>query len=574
MLDLIEKTKKNPVFWNWPVILVLLAILAGCAADRYSAAADKEVYGILNDRRASILGATDQFNIATDISERDPQDVNGSEIVLDRYRGGKRVLSLNEALKLAVKANRAYQNNREKLYLQALSLTGTRHQFALKFTKASADLGLERGTDGGIKGDSDADVTLQKMLKTGGIITATLANDLVLYFDGKKPKVPSVTLSLTQPLLRGAGADIAAEILTQAERDVIYEVRTFSHYQKEFSVGVVNDYFDLLQQGESMRLQYVNYTNTIFFRQEIDARVKAGLESEYEAKQAKQAEYDGKLGYIGATNSFQNSLDDFKQQLSLPLGIQIKLDFKALEDLKAMGLPAVPVTDRAGYRLAITNRLDLLNVIDQFEDSKRKVRVAKNDLLPSLSLVADAELRDQYYASFQPDEFKSTVGIKLDLPLDQLSERNAFRTSIITFERQLRTLATELDKLRDGVRADVRNLSRLRQNYFTQLDAMKNAEENLMATRQRLRLGFPGVETKDILQAQRNLLAAQLAVSRAIVDYHKTRLKLLKDVGILDITQADFWLKETSVPGAGPARPVVPVGETQDVVPPEQILGQ
>ncbi len=135
-------------------------------------------------------------------------------------------------------------------------------------------------------------------------------------------------------------------------------------------------------------------------------------------------------------------------------------------------------------------------------------------------------------------------------------------------------MATELDKLRDGVRADVRNLSRLRQNYFTQLDAMKNAEENLMATRQRLRLGFPGVETKDILQAQRNLLAAQLAVSRAIVDYHKTRLKLLKDVGILDITQADFWLKETSVPGAGSARPVIPVGETQDVVPPEQILGQ
>lgn len=574
MLNLIEKTEKKPVFWNWPVILVLLAILAGCAADRYSAAADEEVYGILNDRRASILGATNQFNIDTHISKRDPQNVNGSEIVLDRYRGGKRVLSLNEALKLAVKANRTYQNNREKLYLQALSLTGTRHQFALKFTKASADLGLERGTDGGIKGDSDADVTLQKMLKTGGIITATLANDLVLYFDGKKPKVPSVTLSLTQPLLRGAGADIAAEILTQAERDVIYEVRTFSHYQKEFSVGVVNDYFDLLQQGESMRLQYVNYTNTIFFRQEIDARVKAGLESEYEAKQAKQAEYDGKLGYIGATNSFQNSLDDFKQQLSLPLGIQIKLDFKALEDLKAMGLPAVPVTDRAGYRLAITNRLDLLNVIDQFEDSKRKVLVAKNDLLPSLSLVADAELRDQYYASFQPDEFKSTVGIKLDLPLDQLSERNAYRTSIITFERQLRTLATELDKLREGVRADVRNLSRLRQNYFTQLDAMKNAEENLMATRQRLRLGFPGVETKDILQAQRNLLAAQLAVSRAIVDYHKTRLKLLKDVGILDITQADFWLKETLVPGAGSTRPVVPVGETQDVIPPEQILGQ
>ena len=572
MLNLNGKTEKNPVFWNWLVVLVLLAILAGCAAEKYSAAADKEVYGILNDRRASILGATNQFNIETHFSKRDPQDVNGSEIVLDRYRGGKRVLTLNEALELAVKANRTYQNNREKLYLQALSLTGTRHQFALKFTKASADLGLERGTDGGIKGDSDVDITLQKMFRTGGVITATLANDLVLYFDGKKPKVPALTLSLTQPLLRGAGAEIAAEILTQAERDVIYEVRTFSHYQKEFAVEVVNSYVDLLQQGESMRLSYINYTNKIYFSKEVDARVNAGLQSEFEAKQAKQSEFSAKLSYIGSTNTYQNSLDDFKQKLSLPLGTGIKLDFKALDDLNAMGLPEVQVSDRVGYRLAITNRLDLLNVIDQFEDSKRKVRVAKKDLLPSLSIVADAELRDQYYSSFQPEEFKSSAGLKLDLPLDQLSERNAYRTSIITFERQLRTLATELDKLRDGVRTDVRNLSRLRQNYFTQLDAMKNAEENLIATRQRLRLGFPGVRTRDILTAQDQLLQAQLAVSRAMVDYHKTRLKLLKDVGILDITQDDFWLKATSVPGA--AGPGPPAGGLQDVIPPEQILGQ
>ena len=559
-MGLTKDSLKYSIFWQLLAFVVLVMML-GCAASRYGKAADDEVYGILDNRGQSVLGKTNQFRIDTEISRRVPEDVNGSEIVRERYSGSsgqfwntnsagvQQKLTLEKALELAEKANRTYQSNREKLYLAALSLTGTRHQFALKFTKSSVDLGIERKSDGGLRGDSDADLTLQKMLKTGGTISATLANDLVLYFDGNKPKVPSITLNLTQPLLRGAGADIAAEVLTQAERNVIYEVRTFNHYQKDFAVEIVNDYFSLLQQGESMRLSYNNYTNRIFFRKEIEARVAAGLQSEFEAKQALESEYSQKLSYISSTNSYQNSLDDFKQKLSLPLGERLALDFSELEKLKQLGLPALPLSDRMGYRLAITNRLDILNEVDKFEDSKRKVKVSKNDLLPSLSIVADAALRDQFYSSFQPEDFTANAGLKLDLPLDQLSERNAYRQSLINFERQLRTLAIRLDNLRDGVRADVRNLTRQKENYFTQQEALKNAEESLLATRQRLRLGFPGVRTRDIITAQDALERAQQSVLSAIVDYQKTRLKLLKDVGILDTSVKGFWLENQSVPG-------------------------
>jgi len=192
-------------------------------------------------------------------------------------------------------------------------------------------------------------------------------------------------------------------------------------------------------------------------------------------------------------------------------------------------------------------------------------------LLPSLSIVADAAMKDQFYSSFQSKEYTAKAGLKLNLPLDNLDERNAYRSSLIAFERQLRTLATELDKLLDGVRSDVRNLGRQRQNYFTQQEARKNAEENLEATRQRLRLGFPGVRTRDIITAQDALLQAQLSVSRANLDYHKTHLKLLKDGGILDTTQDEFWLKEFNLPGGEPAAPDQPLDV---VVPPEQILGK
>ena len=584
-MGLNENSRENVVFWQW-LAFVALVLVVGCEASRYGKAADEEVYGILDRRRQAVLGKTNQFRIDTEVSKRSLEDVNGSEIVRDRYSansgrfwdtnsaGVQQKLTLEKALELAEKANRTYQNNREQLYLAALSLTGTRHQFALKFVQSDVDLGLKRLSTGGLRGNSDAGFGLEKKLKTGGKISANLANDLVLYFDGK-PKVPSMTLSLAQPLLRGAGADIAAEILTQAERDVVYEVREFNHFQKDFAVEIVNDYFSLLQQGESLRLSYNNYTNRIFFRKEVEARVRAGLQSEFEAKQALESEYSQKLGYISSTNSYQNSLDDFKQKLSLPLGERLALDFSELNKLKQLaatrGLPTLPLTDRMGYRLAITNRLDILNEVDKFEDSKRKVKVARNDLLPSLSIVADAALRDQFYSSFQPEDFSANAGLKLDLPLDQLSERNAYRQTLINFERRVRTLAIQLDNLRDGVRADVRNLAKQRESYFTQIEALKNAEESLLATRQRLRLGFPGVRTRDIITAQDALERAQQSVLSAIVDYQKTRLKLLKDVGILDTSVKEFWLKDQSVPGVQVA-PQDPGGDSLQLISPKEIL--
>jgi len=366
-------------------------------------------------------------------------------------------------------------------------------------------------------------------------------------------------------------------VLTQAERDLAYEIRDFSYYQKEFAVDVVNDYLDLLRQGESMRISYINYTTSTNISWEVENRVLAGLQSEYEFKQAKQSEYNAKLGYIGATNAYQNGLDDFKQKLSLPLGTGIRLDYSILNSMNMYNedaLTPVPLTDLLGYRLAITNRLDLHNHVDRFEDAKRKVRVTRDNLLPSLRLVADATLKDQFYSSFHPDEFSGNAGLELNLPLDQFEERNAYRTSLINFERQLRTLATQLDQLRDGVRADVRSLSQQRQTHRTQLEAVKNAEDNLKATRERLRLGFPGVRTRDILLAQEQLQSARQSVLRSTVDFHKTRLKLLKDVGILDVSQAEFWFKETAVPGMRAGGAAAADEALPDVVPPEQILGQ
>lgn len=553
----------------FPIGILGLTTWLGCQTEGHRADADAEVLAILNERSRQILGEEAGTNlVSTTVGER-PDKVSPARIIQERFADGGRTLTLPASLEMAERHNRSYQLQRESLYLQALSLTGTRHKFVWN-PSSTVDLGIARQTGGGLRGDSDADVSVQKLFQTGASVTATLANDLLLYFDGK-PKVPDLTLKLTQPLLRGAGAEIAAEVLTQAERDVVYAVRDYSHYQKTFAIETVGEYFRVLQDKDAVRNSYNNYLNLQKARDRAEAMAEAERLARYQVDQARQSELSARVKYLKAVESYRQALDSFKQRLSLPLGESLRLDDRALTDLVAQGLTPLDLDERHGYLVAVTNRLDVLNEVDRFEDAQRKVRVAASDLKPGLEVVVDASLKKQFYSSFSPEEFASTTGLKLKLPLNQLTERNAYRTSLINFEKQMRKLATELDSLRENIREGIRALEQERENYFIQRAALELARQQVEVMP--LLLQNDDADIRDQLEAQADLVEAQNDVTSAIVDYHVARWNLLKNLGVLSVEGEQFWLKNQSVSGF--STPVNP--ETAEILPevitPEQVFG-
>ena len=553
----------------FPIGILGLTTWLGCQTEGHRADADAEVLAILNERSRQILGEEAGTNlVSTTVGER-PDTVSPARIIQERFADGGRTLTLPAALEMAERHNRSYQLQRETLYLQALSLTGTRHKFVWN-PSSTVDLGIARQTDGGLRGDSDADVSVQKLFQTGASVTATLANDLVLYFDGK-PKVPDLTLKLTQPLLRGAGAEIAAEVLTQAERDVVYAVRDYSHYQKTFAIETVGEYFRVLQDKDAVRNSYNNYLNLQKARDRAEAMAEAERLARYQVDQARQSELSARVKYLKAVESYRQALDGFKQRLSLPLGEALRLEDRALTDLVAQGLTPLELDERHGYLMAVTNRLDVLNEVDRFEDAQRKVRVAASDLKPGLDVVVDASLKKQFYSSFSPEEFASTSGLKLKLPLNQLTERNAYRTSLINFEKQMRKLATELDSLRENIREGIRALEQERENYFIQKAALDLARQQVEVMP--LLLQNDDADIRDQLEAQADLVEAQNDVTSAVVDYHVARWNLLKNLGALSVEGEQFWLKNQPVSGS--STPVNP--KTAEILPevitPEQVFG-
>ena len=564
-------------FAIWIAGLLMCAVLwPGCSTpEEHFADADKEVLGILGKRQAQILGEEKAFGIETSYSGRKLEDIPPSEIILNRITDGTNLITLPKALEMAVKNSRDYQLQRETLYLSALTLTGERHKFALKFTNADVDLERSRSTENVNSNKGDATFTLSKALKAGGTLAASLANDLTMYFDGNGPQVPGLTLSLAQPLLRGSGQKMAQELLTQAERDLVYSIRSYSRYQQTFLVDRTSEYLSLLYQKNKVRVQWELYQNRIRFREEQELRLQGELISQFELDQALRSEYSSKVSYINSIESYRGLLDDFKKQLNLPLGEEVILDDSELANLETFGLRPVSLTDAYGFRLALTNRLDIINEVDRFEDKKRKVDVAEDDLLPSLKLVADYSLKDQFYNrnSFDFGDYSAKAGLALDLPLDKLAERNAFRKSRITFEKQLRSLMKTLDDLRDELRTNVRTLDQNQQSYVINVKALEVAKRELEKARLDLLAGG-NVSPRDIIEAQTAVAKAQNDVTQSFINFHTQRLKLLNNTGILNTTPDNWWRQPQPVPGAAPVVPV-PAGAGQDipVLPPIQVLG-
>lgn len=525
----------------------MVLLLCGCKASYYKKSADKEVQKIIQSKQQQVFGKTNAFQIGTEWSNRKPDDVKAQDLLDQRLESAKTLLTLTDALSVATEKNRQYQLRKENLYLSALTLTRERYQFRPQFF-ASSTVSGNRASNGDKSGSVDSRLGVDQLLKTGGTIGVNIANDLLRFYTGdpRKSAVSAISVNLVQPLLRGAGAKIAAENLTQAERNVIYEIRDFSHYQNTFAVDIVSTYLRLLQQQDAVRNEYNNYESLVRFRERAED-LAVDRWPRFQVDQAKQDELRARSRYILAVERYQNSLDQFKVTLGLPIGHDIRLDDQALKDMETLGLAPVSLAEDSAYQLALQCRLDLLNEIDKFEDSKRKIHVAANRLRPDLNIFADVSLQSERptdYSKFDLNDYRAGAGLQLNLPLDRLLERNSYRSSILSFERQIRSLTLFIDDVRSSVREGLRTLDQARQTYEIQRNARDLAERRVESSELSLQAGR--AEVRDVLEAQTARLQAFNAVTQSIVDYHLTRLRLLLDMGVLNTENERFWMEDSA----------------------------
>jgi outer membrane protein TolC len=507
----------------------------GCSAAHYKKDADAEVYGIISAKGSEIDGMPSRFTIEP---EDDPRRMDPS--------APPEILSLDEALELAAENSRDYQRRKESLYSQGLSLTLARHRFDPIFSgNASGDIAREAGRES-VSGALAFGVS--KMLSTGADLSVVLTTNLFRFISGGDPaKAAASILSATvvQPLLAGGGKDVTLENLTQTERDMVYAIRDFVRFRKALSVDVAKSYYNILQQKEEVNNERKNYENLEDELKRSRLLAMAGRLPEFQVDQTEQDELRARDRLVRATEAYLNLLDEFKIKLGVATDLSIEPDPDEMKKLALVGIVSSPISAEDAIEAALEARLDLKNTTGGVADAKRKVGVAQNALKARLDFTASAGLGTEGETkalNFDLDDPSYSAGLALDLPLDRKAERNAYRRALIGSVASERNLAERVDQIKQEVRNSSRSLKQAELSYNIQTQGLSLAARRVESTGLLQQAGR--ASTRDVLDSREDLLDAQNAVSRALVDHFNARLDLLLATEELRIDDNGLWMDD------------------------------
>jgi outer membrane protein TolC len=492
---------------------LLLSFVSCYSPEANKEAADHDVYRILDGTSAQLTGARRHMQVERAVDTLRMRLLRDHEPV---------PLSLAQALDVAAENSRDFQRQKETLYLAALNLTRSINDFSLRF--GGGGTGSVSGTD-----DDSAtarvgdDLSAQANSVAGTRIVANFVQTFLRSvlngggFDGSS----ILDLTITQPLLRGSGRRIAREPLTQAERNVVYAMRDYERFRAQFAIDVVSDYWTVVQQMRDLSNVEANYQRLAYLRGQIEELFNAGRRTITDLGRAKQDEYSADAQRVTLRNRLQTTLDQFKLSLGLPITAQIELDPTELDRLAARGVQPVQIAEADAIALSLQRRYDYRTIVDEVEDAGRRALIAEDALRMQLDFTGKGLDLDW-------SKINWSAGVDLDLLLNRVPLRNAYRSALITFDQAIRAREQNQDQLTANVRRALRDIQAALVTYEIQQQAVVLGEERFEATTDLYDAGR--VQALEKLDAQRSLLNAQLSRNSAIVDYAIARLALMNNL--------------------------------------------
>jgi outer membrane protein TolC len=546
--------------------------LTGCTANYYRKSADRAAYGAINAKTPLVRNMDNNFTL----EQTNSIAIDGFAISTNapNYLGedghrevGARVLRLDDALDIAVHHSRDYQNHKEQLYLSALSLALERHQFEPIFS-ANADAKVSGAgvpvavvvpvtvsnqispllttnvfftEDRSVSGSSSINVSW--LIADVGRVTAAFTSDFLRFVTGDARVADSSALSamLISPLIRDAGFKREKEALIQSERDLLYGLRNFTQFRKDFTVQIAKDYYNVLGQRDAARNSFLNYQSSTKNAERTRAMVAEGRDTTANLGRLEQQELSSESSWINTVRGYQQSLDDFKIEVGLPVDAQVILDEQELEALQIQH-PQISVAD--SIQVALAGRLDYMNAKDAFADTERQVALDRNLLRPQLDLSASAGMvsnpdRNTGFQLPDPRRYSWSAGLALDPGLDRTAERNTYRSALISRNRAARNLELVEDQIKLDVRNSWRTLDQAERNYQIAESGVKIAERRVDEQEMLAEVGR--ARAQDQVDAQNDLISAKNQLTQALVTHTIARLQFWDNMGILYIKGNGRW---------------------------------
>jgi outer membrane protein TolC len=382
------------------------------------------------------------------------------------------LLSLEQAVELGLVNSREFQSRREDLYLAALPVTLARFSFAAQFFFTEEGIrewtGSQTPEGAGNRWRFNGSAGFSKLFSTGARLLIAYANQTVIELTGSAARhttsTSTLNLDLVQPLLAGGGRAVTLEPLTQAERNLLYDIRSYARFRKLFFVNIATGgdldlgnvqpvrqgFLPTLLRQARVEIEEKNVRALDGFLKIFQAFEEGGTISPIQVDQVRLQKLDAEGNYLVRVQDHQDAVDRFKIQLGLPVNVPLSLDDEPIRDV---------TIQLKRYEQILKDYEDTMNELDKEEyfsmTKAADLRKKLQELLKTSPLVQRTE---RFRASILPRwEAKSKMPepkLEEESKRDKILRRNILDRKA-ELERQNKPLDPKDKEALDRLEADI-----------------------------------------------------------------------------------------------------------------------
>jgi len=376
---------------------------------------------------------------------------------------------------------------------------------------------------------------LRQKLPTGTEVEATVGQTRDYSDREPEQQTARIGLSLTQALLRGFGPAVNLARVRQAELNTLaseYQLRGFT---EALLAETETAYWNYVLAEQEIAIFEESLAIARKQHDEIMLRIEVGILPEIEIAAARAEIGRREQALIEARSTFlERRLRLLRLLNNGPAG-SLEKPVVATSKADIEGKPLDDLDDR--IRLAWQSRPDLKEADLLLKQNRLETIVTRNGLLPRLDFFVALGMTG--YADNFSDSFREMDGNTGDLSvgvrLSHFIGNRTARGQDLAARATSRQAAEAFANLRQVVELDVRLAANEVERNRRQIAASKTTriyeEETLKAEQERFDVGASTALL--VAQAQRDLLASQIAEVRAVVNYRMALVKLYLAEGSL-----------------------------------------
>lgn len=376
--------------------------------------------------------------------------------------------------------------------------------------------------------DSSQTIGLTQKLPFGGNIALDVGGGYNRTGVDQARYTPRASLSISQPLLRGAGREGQQQPLVVARQNLRYALRSYKFQLEDYCIGLINDFLYL--QNQRLKAERLREKNFAFERliKRSQMLYDQGRESELDVLRATQESLLVQQELL--------SLDVDIRNRTAQLAISLNMADIPVPDFPHYEIPFVKLhieSDEA-VSLAMATRPDLFTLVDSIEDSRRALRLAKRNLLPELglNLSANAVNSDVRAPSGSTLTEEYAAGLTFSLPLERTREHGDLFAAWLSLMQDERSL----EQARYAIAAGIRH-------SINRIKGFENAVEiqDLVIESSTKGVGIAGFRFDRGQASNRNVIEAETTRNNALntkndilLNHYIASLRLRRDMGQLN----------------------------------------